>query len=255
MSEAPKPIQVVFNVIDEDAQDGLDMIFKCVEKAIKGKTFAQDERLQNRVDRLPAERAKITDALLQDAHFWNFRPDVWDWGFALATGKWRWNITFDPPADEHDRVNFENTILAWLMAMGAVNTAIPGHTQASQRKQLDVHFCVTDQACAHHLALFLESAVEARMELTFAEDEALIAVLEQLPTVSAEATKTLMADEFFWGLHPEFGAGEGGWEVAFTVEGTPQYIETFGQKLTLLLTRMGASDVRVLDAGTALDEE
>jgi hypothetical protein len=255
MSKAPKPVQVVFNVIDEDAQDGLDMIFKFVEKAIRGKTFAQDERLQNRVGRLPAERAKITDALLQDAHFWHFRPDAWDWGFVLATGKWRWSITFDPPANEHDRMDFENTMLAWLMAMGAVNTAIPGHPQASQRKQLDVHFCVIDQACADHLALLLESAGEARLELTFDEDEALIAVLEQLPTASAEATKTLLADELFWGLHPEFGAGEGGWEIAFTVEGTPQEIETYGQKLTLWLTSMGASDVRVVDAGAALDEE
>lgn len=255
MSKAPKPIQIVFNVIDEDAQDGLNMIFTFVEKAIKGKTFAQDERLQNRVGRLPAERAKITDALLQNARFWSFRPDAWDWGFALATGKWRWSITFDSPADEHDRINFENIMLAWLKAMGAVNLAIPGHPQASQRKQLDVHFCVTDQACAHHLELLLESSGEARMELTYDEDEALIAVLEQLPTASAEATRMLLADELFWGLHPEFGAGESEWEIAFTVEGTPQEIETFGQQLTMWLTRMGASDVRVVDAGAALDEE
>lgn len=255
MSETPYPIRVNFSVIDEDAQDGLAMIFRFVEKAVNGKTFAADERLQNRVGRLPAERAKITDALLQDARFWNFRPDDWDWGFALATGKWRWSITFDRPADERDRMDFENTMLAWLMAMGAVNIAIPGHPQASQRKQLDVHFCVTDQACADHLALLLESAGEARLELTFDEDEALIAVLEQLPTASAEATKILLADELFWGLDPEFGAGGSGWEIVFTVEGTPQEIETFGQKLTLWLTSMGASDVRVVDAGAALDEE
>ena len=255
MSNESNPIRVVFNVIGEDAQDGLAMIFEFVEKAIKWKTFATDERLQNRIGRLPAKRAEITHALLQDSRFWLFRPDAWDWAFALATGKWRWSITFDPPAAEHDRMDFENTLLAWLRAMGAVNIAIPGHPQASQRKQLDVHFCVTEQACAHHLELLFESAGEARLELTFDEDEALMAVLAQLPTASAEATRTLLADELFWGLHPEFAAGESGWEIAFTVEGTPQEIETYGQKLTLWLTRMGASDVRVVDAGTALDEE